>query len=261
MTSRLLCLFLAVHLTVGAPASALAASAITLPAASAVRQLVAASTCPPSIAAPVGATLELRGDSIFFGGSCSGATPVPAVYIDTALPGGTAAGWYVVNKAISGETPAQIRTRYVAEEATACFGERCKVLLLNGGTNGLRLGVTPVAALADILWVADDARAKGRLVVVMGVPPYAGFSGAGTDPLGQATTYNALLLDACNARAADKGFGCVFPYSTFVDPAQPGYLLPACTCDGVHFVKACQNQLSQLVLDKLTAMLAALAVR
>lgn len=217
--------------------------------------VLAGQVCSTSAPAPVLPTAELRGDSLFQGGSCAGATTTPAQYIDANLPGGAAAGWLVLNRAVTGETAAQIRSRYVTEEATACLGERCAVLLLNGATNSLRLGVAPATALADMLWVADDARAKRRRVVLVGVPPYGGFAGAGANPLGQATTYNQLLLDACTARAADTVLRCVFPYATFVDPASPGFMLPSCTCDGVHFVQTCSNQFAALVLAALQSLL------
>lgn len=179
-------------------------------------------------------TVSGWGDSIMFG-VCSGG---PLTYLDALLPGGAAQGWWVSNRAVSGETAAQIRARYTAEEETSCYGIRCGVLWLEGGVNSLRSGVTPAATLTDMVWVADDALAKGYIVVWIDVTPYAGFGGAGTDPVGQATAYNAAMALACNARSNNPKLRCVFNYSAFEDPANPGFLLPAYSCDGIHHTVA-----------------------
>ncbi|AAK94402.1 hypothetical protein Mx8p67 [Myxococcus phage Mx8] len=142
-------------------------------------------------------TATARGDSIMFG-YCN--TTAPPTLVKAGLPGGLTGGWVVLNGAIVGETAPQIRARYVAEEATACVGERCAYLLLEGGVNSLRIGNAPAAVLAEMVWVVDDALAKGYGVVWTDVLPYAGNAGSGTDPLGQATAYNALWAAACAAR-------------------------------------------------------------
>lgn len=194
-------------------------------------------------------TATVRGDSIMLG-VCN--NPTPPNIVKAGLPGGLTGGWVVINNAVSGETAAQIRARYVAEEATACVGERCAYILLDGGVNSLRVGVTPAAVVADMVWVVDNALAKGYGVVWTDVLPYAGYSGAGTNPLGQATSYNALWAAECAARANNPALRCLANYSTFVDPAQPGYLAPAYSCDGVHLSQDGANLFAARLLSALT---------
>lgn len=191
--------------------------------------VLAASVCTAPAAPPRLPTVSGWGDSIMYG-VCSGG---PLEYLRASLP-----GYWTSNRAVSGETAAQIRARYTAEEATSCYGQRCGVLWLEGGVNSLRGGVTPAATLADMVWVVDDALAKGYVVVWLDVAPYAGFSGAGVDPLGQATGYNALWSSACAARISNPKLRCVVTYPSFVDPANPGYLKAEYSCDGIHHTVA-----------------------
>lgn len=170
-------------------------------------------------------TVSGWGDSIMFG-VCSGG---PLEYLRASLP-----GYWTSNRAVSGENAAQIRARYTAEEATSCYGQRCGILWLEGGVNSLRGGTTPAATLADMVWIVDDALAKGYYVVWLDVAPYAGFSGAGSNPLGQATGYNTLWAAACAARASNSRLRCVATYASYEDPANPGYLKAAYSCDGIH---------------------------
>ncbi|WFG54122.1 hypothetical protein Mx9_p15 [Myxococcus phage Mx9] len=152
------------------------------------------------------------------------------------------------------ETAAQIRARYVAEKATACVGERCAYLMLEGGVNSLRIGNAPAAVLADMVWVVDDALSKGYGVVWTDVMPYAGNAGSGTDPLGQATTYNALWAAACAARASSPALRCLANYDAFVDPARPGYLREEYSCDGVHLTQAGANLFAARLASSLLAI-------
>lgn len=188
----------------------------------------AQSVCSPATA-PRLPTISGWGDSIMFG-VCSGG---PLNYAVAQSP-----GYWPSNHAVSGETAAQIRARYVSEEATSCYGIRCGILWLEGGVNSLRSGITPAATLTDMVWIVDDALAKGYVVVWLDVAPYAGFSGAGSNPLGQATGYNAAWAAACAARASNPKLRCVATYASYEDPANPGFLKAAYSCDGIHHTVA-----------------------
>lgn len=195
---------------------------------------VAGAVCAPPSLLPRLPTVSGWGNSIM-AGVCSGG---PLNALDVLLPGGTTQGWWTSNKAVSGETAAQIRATYTAQEATSCYGMRCGVLWLEGGVNSLRGGTTPAATLTDMLWIADDALARGYIVVWTDVLPYAGFSGAGVNPRQQALDYNALMALACSARSGNAKLRCVFSYAQFEDPSNPGFLLPAYSCDGIHHTPA-----------------------
>lgn len=196
-------------------------------------------------------TVTARGDSIMLG-VCN--NPTPPTIVKAGLPGGASGGWLVLNNAVTGETAAQIRARYLAEEETACVGQRCAYLLLDGGVNGLRVGVAPSSVVADMAAIVDDALSKGYGVVWTDVLPYAGFAGAGTNPLGQATSYNTLHASACTARASNPALRCVYNYATFVDPAQPGHLVAAYSCDGIHLTQAGANLFASRMLSALLAI-------
>lgn len=170
-------------------------------------------------------TVSGWGDSIMFG-VCSGG---PLEYLRASLP-----GYWTSNKAVSGHNAAQIRATYEAQEETSCYGIRCGILWLEGGVNSLRGGTTPAATLTDMVWIVDDALAKGYYVVWLDVAPYAGFSGAGVNPLGQATGYNTAWALACSARASSPKLRCVSTYPSYVDPNAPGFLSAAYSCDGIH---------------------------
>ena len=197
----------------------------------------AAPVCTAPSPTPRLPTVSGWGDSIMFG-VCSGG---PLNHLVTLLP-----GYWPSNRAVSGENAAQIRARWTAEEATSCYGQRCGIAWIEGGVNSLRGGVTPAATLADMVWVVDDALSKGYYVVWLDVAPYAGFSGAGVNPLGQATGYNTLWAAACAARASNPRLRCVSTYPSYVDPANPGYMLPAYTCDGIHHTAAGGLLMAQL---------------
>lgn len=185
-----------------------------------------ASVCSAPSPLPRLPTVSGWGDSIMFG-VCSGG---PLNYLMAQLP-----GYWTSNHAVSGETAAQIRARYVAEEATSCYGQRCGIIWLEGGVNSLRSGTTPAATLTDMVWIVDDALSRGYYVVWLDVAPYAGFSGAGADPLGQATGYNTAWALACSTRSAiNPKLRCVATYASYVDPGNPGYLNPTYSCDGIH---------------------------
>ena len=218
-----------------------------------VLSLSAGQTCgAPSPARRV-PTLRVSGDSLTLN-TCVGGGTGPMTTLDANLPGGTTGGWLVKIGGVAGETAAQIRSRYTSEEATACNGERCAHLVLEGGVNSLRVGVTPAATLADMAWVVDDALSKGYAVVWLDVTPYAGWASAGANPVTQATTYNSLWAAACDARASNPRLRCLSNYASFNDPANPGYLLPAYSCDGVHYSQAGMDLLAARIRTGLLAL-------
>jgi len=211
--------------------------------------MLLAASCPAP-ATRLLPTIGGYGDSIMFG--VGGGSPLAR--LDSTLPGGASYGWLTSNRAVSGETAAQIRTRYTAEEATACDGKRCAVLFLEGGVNSLRSGVTPAATLTDMVWIVDDALAKGIWIVWLDVTPYGSFSGAGTNPQGQATGYNAAMAIACAARVSSR-LRCVFNYAALENPATPGTLLATYNSgDGIHLSVAGANYLGDAAYVALLQM-------
>lgn len=230
--------------------------------------LTQASMCT---AAPIFPTAEVRGDSLMQGGSCAGNVTTPVIYLNTNLPGGVGSGYVVAMNAKTGDTGALISTAYFSgptsgtvapfNESYGCLGKRCKVLFLNGCTNSLRVGVTPQACHDTMYAIVLDALSKGRYVVWVNVPPYGAYSGAGTNPLGQATGYNTLQKASCDAIINDssnpysKRLRCVDAYTPFVNPSIAGNMKPECTCDGVHFLEACSNQYMGIILTAFLSML------
>lgn len=198
-------------------------------------EAMAQAVCLP-VASPRLPTIRVDGNSMMQN-ACVGGGTGPITKLDTDLPGGLTGGWLVKNAAVIGNTAAQISTVYNAGEATGCNGDRCAYLIIEGGVNSLRTGVTPAATLAIMVAIVDDALSRGVAVVFLDVTPYAGFAGAGVNPIGQVTTYNALWQAACDTRASNPRLKCLANYSTFVDPSNPGFLLPAYSCDGIHLTQ------------------------
>lgn len=198
-------------------------------------------------------TVRVGGDSLVLNVCVVGGAG-PITKLDTDLPGGLTGGWLVKNAGVSGQTAATIAATYTADEATLCNGERCAHLILEGGVNSLRTGVTPAATLASMVAVVDDALAKGYAVVWLDVTPYAGSGSAGTNPIGQANDYNALWTAACAARASNPRLMCLANYSTFVDPGNPGYLLAAYSCDGVHYSQVGMDLISTRIRTALLSI-------
>lgn len=199
----------------------------------------AQAVCAP-IASPRLPTVRVDGNSMMQN-ACVGGGTGPITTLDTNLPGGLTGGWLVKNAAVIGNTAAQISAVYTAGEATGCNGERCAYLIIEGGVNSLRTASTPAAVLAIMVAIVDDALSKGVAVVWLDVTPYAGFAGAGTNPLSQATTYNTLWQAACDTRANNPLLKCLANYSTFVDPSNAGFLLPAYSCDGIHLTQTAMD--------------------
>lgn len=176
-------------------------------------------------------TLSGWGDSIMFG-ICSGG--LPDIFRNQTP------GWWTTNRAVSGETPSQIRTRYYAEESTSCYGGRCAVLWLEGGVNCLRGGISPETCISPMLEVVDDALAKGYIVVWSDVFPYACYNGvlAGVNHRAQAINYNSLMATACTLRASNPKLRCVTSFAQMEHSSLNGCLAAAYTCDGIHLTVA-----------------------
>lgn len=205
-------------------------------------------------------TVRVGGNSMMQN-ACVGGGTGPITKLDADLPGGATGGWLVKNNAVIGDTAAQISTSYfdttpgnTRGEAVACNGERCAYLILEGGVNSLRTGSTPAATLAIMVAMVDDALTKNVAVLWLDVTPYAGFAGAGTNPTGQATGYNALWQAACDTRAANTRLKCLANYSTFVDPSNPGFLLPAYSCDGIHLTQTAMDLYSTRIRTALLSI-------
>jgi hypothetical protein len=210
--------------------------------------LLAGQTCTPVSATPRVPTLVVYGDSRMQGNLCGSTSPVsPPEYLDINLPGGTAAGWFVKNSGVSGSTPAQIRTAYTAAEATACNGERCGHLVLNGGVNCLRAGTAAATCIADMVWIVDDALAKGYVVVWLDETDYSLWASAGANPGTQVAAYNLAWQTACDARASNTRLKCLANYTALGVPLQN-------TCDGVHMNQTGTNLLGSRILTALQSI-------
>lgn len=219
----------------------------------------AQSVCAP-IASPRLPTVRVGGNSMMQN-ACVGGGTGPITTLDTNLPGGLTGGWLFKNTSVIGDSAAAISTSYfdvtannTRGESVACNGERCAHLIIEGGVNSLRTGSTPAAVLAIMVAIVDDALSKGVAVVWLDVTPYAGFAGAGTNPLGQATTYNTLWQAACDSRASNPLLKCLASYSTFVDPSNPGFLLPAYSCDGIHLTQTAMDLYSTRIRTALLSI-------
>lgn len=211
-----------------------------------------AQTCTAATA-PRLPTLRADGDSIMAGNLCSVTGPLsPPAYLDANLAGGTAEGWLVKNAGLTGQTPAQIRALYTANEATYCNGDRCGYLVLEGGVNCLRVGTAAATCLADMTFIVDDALSKGYAVLWLDVTPYKAWASAGTDPTGQATAYNTAWAAACTARASNTRLKCLANYAALVDGS--GNLTASYTCDGVHFNQTGTNLLGARMLTALQSI-------
>lgn len=178
------------------------------------------------------------GDSLW-AGACSATGPTAKLQ---ALLGG---GWVGSTDAgdggppaVGGYTAAEIRARFEATRDTACTGStRCSVYVVQGGVNSIIGGLTAAATLTDMVAIVDNllALSSRPKVVWVGLLPFRG-SPQGSDARTLAVlAYNALMAVECAARPAVQ---CVFPYSALEDPANPGYLLPAYTCDEIHLLQA-----------------------
>jgi lysophospholipase L1-like esterase len=208
--------------------------------------------------APAQPTLVGMGDSIMQG--AGGGSPLVSM---KAVLGSR---WYVVNQGVSGETAEQIRTRWLASEATYCDGARCAYVYLEGAVNSLKRcgGISAASALADMLTVVDDALAKGYIVIWQDVLPFRGWVDAGcpvTDAMiDKALSFNQGMASACAARALNTRLRCFFAYGTYVDTTRlradgvtpAGYLKPVYSGDELHLSAAGATLLGQLAAAKVT---------
>lgn len=199
-------------------------------------QICGAPSVPPRVK-----SIRVGGDSRTLNGCVAGGTG-PMVTLDAILPGGASGGYLLKNLGVSGSTPAQIAASYfdttpgnTRGESVACNGERCGHLLLQGGVNCMRAGTAAATCFADMLPIVDDALSKGEGVVWANETGYAGWASAGPNPVSQQAAFNALWTAACAARASNTLLKCLNLSAVLDDPANPGYLLPANSCDGVHY--------------------------
>jgi len=208
--------------------------------------VLAQSTCTPATPTRPVPTVRISGDSLTLN-TCVGGGTAPFTTLDGTVDGNASGGWLFRNAGVSGTTATQIATAYTTDEATWCWGERCAFLVLEGGVNSIRTGTTPSSVAAAMAAVVDDALSKGYRVLWLDVTPYAGWASAGASPVQRATDYNDAWAAACAARASNPRLRCLANHAAFVDPANPGFLLPAYSCDGIHYSQAGMNLLASRV--------------
>lgn len=149
------------------------------------------------------------------------------------------------NWAVSGHTAQQIRDRYFANYATACNGEECGSVLVQGAVNTLKTpgavtGEVEQQALDTMLEVVDHALGRGRRVVWLAVLPYASCDEITcpvlVDAGARAREYNRLMAAACaSPTRAGPRLKCVLPYTTFESSTTADYLDSQYACsDGIH---------------------------
>lgn len=180
-------------------------------------------------------TFMCLGDSIM-AGACNASSPCTRV--QAGIPGSITKQF-----AVSGYTAQQIRDQYFANYATACNSEECGTILVEGGVNSLKAsdaitGVVEQETVDKMLEIVDAAREDGRRVVWIGVLPYGTCDPSVcptlVDPGVRATTYNALMMAACAARASPL-LKCIDPYDTFESPSTANALNADYACsDNIH---------------------------
>ena len=173
--------------------------------------------------------------------------------LDTAvLALGTGAVRY--NAGNPGERSNQIRDRWLATESAICGVRRCDYVWFEGGVNDLRLAGTPPATVAsNMVTAVDDALSKGYVVLWSDILPCRADADCGPSVGTNILAYNAAMAMACNTapRSTNPRMRCIFAYSAFDDPAQPGYLLPAYSRDGLHLSVAGSAALGAMAASRL----------
>lgn len=207
--------------------------------------LLAAQTPPTPPRLP---TIVAYGDSRFQGGLCGTTSPLsPPNYVDINLPGGAGGGWLVKNAAITGYTPAQVLTAYNAGEATACNGERCAYLMVNGGVNCMRADTDANVCIVSSVTLVDDALAKGYVVLWTSETDWSAWSQGGSNRSVQFATWMTAWNAACAARASNTRLKCVDISVVMGNPLQN-------TCDGVHQNQTATNLLGSTLLSALLSI-------
>lgn len=205
---------------------------------------------------PIPKRIWAIGNSIM-AGSCS--TTTPPAKLDAMLPGGLKEGWLVIPGGIPGENTTQIKARWDAGKLTACNGEPCKVLWLEGGINDERTlgGTADAAAQAAIdnnVAIITNARSLGYLVIWQSIHPFGAFGNAGPDPINRAAAYQTKYKARCALYVPDPFVQCLDVYDEFDGAVKDGLLDPALTCDGVHLYQPSTDRLAQLAYEALLRM-------
>lgn len=199
------------------------------------------------------------GSTTNFDGLSNGTTKKPMTLINRS--GQADNGWFMRLKSLAsgsirivhnggapGNTTADARARYPLEvpQFTAA-----KLLILGFGYNDFALfGLTAEAVLADVQWMALQAKAAGMLVVIYGACPWT--TGGTAANRSEAVRYNRILRAWCNTvsgiRYADPGKYLIdatnatgnFPLSNMI------------SSDGVHPTPKGANQIAQAIWDQLS---------
>jgi lysophospholipase L1-like esterase len=184
-----------------------------------------------------GAALEIvqvacLGDSLTEVGGTGTTTPYPSA-LNVLLGVGR---WNVVNHGLSGDTVAQMRTRWTNSIRGA---KAWRFLVFLGGVNDLRGAGTAAATFATASSIFDEARADGIIVVILTMTPWKAASSFAWTSGKQAQTeaYNALLLNYCTTYPSQTR--CRDTYDALNDAVDPALLASAYDSgDGIHVKQA-----------------------
>lgn len=182
---------------------------------------------PGSTGAPVEiARVVALGDSITQGSGITGVTdPYPA-----KLNNLLGVRWDVVNHGYSGDTVAQMRTRWTND----IRGKKAwRYFIFLGGVNDLRNGTSANTIFTTISATLDEARADGIIVVLFTVTPWKAFVNWSAARQTETESLNALLLNYCATYPSQAR--CRDTYDVLNDPADAALLLAAHNSgDGLH---------------------------
>lgn len=157
----------------------------------------------------------------------------------------------VINAGNPGERSNQIAARWLSTQATLCGPKPCTHVWFEGGVNDLRFAAnTPAQVVGFMASAVDDALSRGMVTLWSDILPCRDDSECTASVAANILTYNSLMASACAARAANPLLRCIFAYTTFDDPARPGYLLPAYSRDGLHLSNAGSAALGALAVAR-----------
>ena len=205
------------------------------------------------------ASIGAAGSTTNLDGLANGSTKKPMTMVNRS--GQADNGWFMRLKSLAkgsirivhnggspGNTAADARTRFPLEVPQFTTA---KLMAIGFGYNDFALfGRTADAVLADMTWMAQQARALGMLVVIYGASPWV--NGGTSANRAEAVRYNRLLRAYCNVnpgiRFADAG-------KYLIDATNATYNYPLANMiagDGVHPTPKGANQIAQAIWDQLS---------
>ena len=118
------------------------------------------------------------------------------------------------------------RTDEIELRLEACAAD-AQILVVQGGTNDIAQGHTPVSAAANIRQMVRRARDAGLVVLVTTVPPINARHPRWAPEVRR-------LNDLIRALAREEDVSVIDFFKLLEDPRRPGRMRPDLTADGVH---------------------------